>query len=220
MNSPRQRCVTILPSGKDCSNFARPGKQYCGTHIRANRAAWLKKIEGGAQLAKVTAKVISSASSVYGAYVAAAHFWPQVLEILSHHINFVSTEKDSEDITLGMEQTASNLQECIGYMRMAESTQQFVQQCSSFQSYTNQEICMLRTASDHLHGRPSRSDLKPKFGKGGEIIDPFTYRESIMSHASALADRAAAFVQAVEEYEQAAKVVKNSLAALGQKEPE
>lgn len=214
MEPTRRRCEAFVIDGHQCKRPAREGENYCGTHIRARRATWLKKVQGGAELAKASAKVISAATSVYMAYKAVAPFWGDFLSALSHYINFFHTLDDKGAHQNQIETKASHLKAYVESMRMASNSQDISDACIGLLNCVQYEHD-LATQNSRLNAWEwvkEREKTNPLIGFGfdeSDLIGSYSFQGvvgAVLYHTSELE-------KAFAEYQAAATFVTDHLAA-------
>lgn len=213
MKSDRPLCQALLKDGRPCKKSAQKGAQLCGTHLRAKRAAWLKKIEGGAKLVKLSSTVVSAAVKVYGLYALAAPHIPQIMEVISHYNPFIKLEEFEVKGTADVKSQLESFNLCIDRMQMADSIQGFVNAYSAFMIDLIKETESLSIAVVSLDNQPTKMSPTRRQPESQE------HRLSRLSHLRELSTGTIDLLDAIAAFEMAAHEVNKSLTSLGQQIP-
>ncbi|CAD0264170.1 hypothetical protein DENIT_20052 [Pseudomonas veronii] len=220
MKQTRQRCEAFIADGRQCKLSASEGESFCHVHIRAQRADWLKKVQGGAELAKATAKVISAATSVYVAYQAVAPYWADYINALSHYINFLHDTDDEGAHRKHIEGKARSLKAYAESMSAASSTQAITDTCNRLLSTVQFEhnLATKHIRLNSFEWRKEREKTKPFLGiyaEDNDAVGSCSFEAvvgGVLHHTSELE-------KAFAEYKAAAKYVSDHLADTDPPEP-
>ncbi|WJD71705.1 hypothetical protein QQ994_07530 [Pseudomonas asiatica] len=221
MEQTRRRCEALIIDGRQCKLSASEGKSFCAVHIRARRSKWLKKVQGGAELAKATAKVISAATSVYVAYQAVAPYWDDFLKELSHYINFLHDTDDEGAHRKHIEAKTRSLKAYVESMRSASSTQDITDACNRLLSTVQYEhhLATRHSRLNPFEWRKEQEKSKPLIGifaDDNDAAGTCTFEAvvgGILHHTSELE-------KAFADYKAAAKFVSDHVAATDPQEPQ